>query len=125
MNRIISYSQMDGMVHGTGKPLILIQWMRPNKVNRKTLEKFSETGTVGEASGFVEYFQNVKELPVFMFRQYIVMGLLSLCQHLLEQLGLDMGRLPETVGYGKVLKDGCTLDMLKEKLVRLFEEVMT
>lgn len=29
MNRIISYSQMDGMVHGTGKPLILIQWMRP------------------------------------------------------------------------------------------------
>ena len=35
-----------------------------------------------------------KELPVFYDPPVHCHGLLSLCQHLLEQLGLDMGRLP-------------------------------
>ena len=98
-------------------------------MNRKTLENFLKQGTVGEASGFVEeYFQNVgeKNCQSFMFRQYIVMDCYLCVSTFLEQLGLDMGRLPrELSDMEKVLKDGCTLDMLKEKLVRLFEEVMT
>ena len=128
MNRIISYSQMDGMVHGTGET-IDINSVDASKVNRKTLENFLKQGTVGEASGFVEeYFQNVgeKNCQSFMFRQYIVMDCYLCVSTFLEQLGLDMGRLPrELSDMEKVLKDGCALDMLKEKLVRLFEEVMT
>ena len=59
---------------------------------------------MGEASGFVEeYFQNVgeKNCQSFMFRQYIVMDGYLCVSTFLEQLGLDMGRLPRTVGYGK------------------------
>ena len=51
---------------------------------------------------------------------------ISVSAHFWNSWGLDMGRLPrELSDMEKVLKDGCALDMLKEKLVRLFEEVMT
>ena len=111
MNRVISYSQMDGMVHGSGET-IDIHSVDASKVNRKTLENFLKQGTVGEASGFVEeYFQNVgeKNCQSFMFRQYIVMDCYLCVSTFLEQLGLDMGRLPwELSDMEKVLKDGYT-----------------
>ena len=84
MNRIISYSQMDGMVHGTGET-IDINSVDASKVNRKTLENFLKQGTVGEASGFCGgIFPECgrKELPVFYVPPVHCHGLLSLCQHL-------------------------------------------
>lgn len=126
MNWVTSYSQVDGTVHGSGET-IDIHSVDMSKVNRKTLENFLKQGTVGEVSGFVEeYFQSVgeKNCQSSTFRQYIVMDCYLYISTFLGQLGLNMGRLSwELSDMEKVLRDNCTLGMLRGRLAKLSGEV--
>lgn len=127
MNRVVSYSQMEDLVHAPDTA-IDIHSVDTSKVNRKTLENFLKQGTVGEAAGFVEeYFQNAgeKNCRSFLFRQYIIMDCYFCVSTFLEGLGLEMGSLPDRLSdMERVIRDSYCADRLKEKLVGLFEEAM-
>ena len=127
MNQVVSYSQME-QVFSAANESIDIHSVDGTKVNRKTLENFLKQGTVEEARGFVEeYFQNVgeKNYHSFMFRQYIVMDCYLCVRTFLEELGMELKRLPDEVAdMDSVLKESHSIEPLKDKLVRLFEETM-
>ena len=127
MNQVVDYNQMEQMFSATGEP-IDIHSVDGSKVNRKTLENFLKQGTSEEARGFVEeYFQNVgeKNYQSFMFRQYIIMDCYLCVRTFLEELGMDMLKLPEGVAdMDMVLKESHSITALKESLIRLFEGTM-
>lgn len=128
MNRVVSCSQMDGMLSASGES-VDIHSVDASKFNRKTLENFLKQGTVGEILGFVEeYFQNIgeKNCQSFMFRQYIIMDCYLCVSTFLEQLGMGMGDLSDQAAdMERIIRDSFSMDVLKDGLVRLFEETMT
>ena len=127
MNQVVHYSQMEQMLSSAEEP-IDIHSVDGSKVNRKTLENFLKQGISGEARGFVEeYFQNVgeKNYQSFMFRQYIIMDCYLCVRTFLEELGMDLSRLPDGVAdMDMVMKERHSITALKESLIRLFEETM-
>lgn len=127
MNRIVSYSRMERVFRGPGDP-VDIHSVDASKVNRRTLENFLKQGMAGEARGFVEeYFQNAgeKNCQSYMFRQYIVMDFYLCVSTVLEQLGMDMNRLPGDIAdMEKVVRECHDTGLLKDSLGRLFEEAM-
>ena len=127
MNQVVSYSQMEQIFSAAGE-IIDIHSVDGSKVNRKTLENFLKQGTAEEARSFVdEYFQNVgeKNYHSFMFRQYIIMDCYLCVRTFLEELGTDMQSLsPEVSHMDEALKESHSIEPLKERLIRLFEEAM-
>lgn len=127
MNQVVSCSQMEQIISAADEP-IDIHSVDGSKVNRRTLENFLKQGTVEEARSFVdEYFQNVgeKNCHSFMFRQYITMDCYLCVRTFLEELGLKLQSLPEDVSDMEgALKESHSIEPLKERLTRLFEETM-
>lgn len=128
LNQVVSYSQTDEMVSSAATKVDLHS-VDGSKVNRKTLENFLKQGTWSEVKSFVEdYFQSVGEqnCQSFLFRQYVIMDCYLCAGTFLEDLGLEMGSLPEDVrDMDNVLKEGHSIERLKEMLTKLFEETIS
>lgn len=64
-----------------------------------------------------EYFQNVgeKNYQSFMFRQYIIMDCYLCVRTFLEELGMDLSRLPDGVAdMDMVMKERHSITALKK-----------
>ncbi len=126
-NRVLGCSEIEEALTAAGDK-VDIHSVDGSKVNRKTLESFLKQGTRSDVAAFVEeYFQNAgeKNCQSFMFRQYVTMDCYLCIGTFLEELGMDMDSLPESVRDMKaVLRDSRSMERLKEMLTALFQETI-